>query len=124
MKIGPVEIYFRRGNTTVGDETLNFLNNDQRVQSGVSRMARSEVKNYLAELAEDAEMPFSSPEAFLRLVRTKLAAALLAERHNVNPISLDELEERRLQAKSNMNLVNGAFGLDEEELDHIVRSDN
>lgn len=39
----------------------------------VGRIARGEVKNYLAELAEETEMPFGSPAAFLQGLRTMLA---------------------------------------------------
>lgn len=39
----------------------------------VAKVARSEVKNYLAELAEEAEVPFGSPAAFLCGVRDLLA---------------------------------------------------
>jgi hypothetical protein len=35
----------------------------------VAKMARSEVKNYMAELAEDAGVPFGSPAVFLRLIQ-------------------------------------------------------
>jgi hypothetical protein len=38
----------------------------------IARMARSEVKNYLAELAEEAEVPFGNPAGFLRGIRTYL----------------------------------------------------
>jgi hypothetical protein len=41
-------------------------------QSMIARMARSEVKNYLAELAEEAEMPFVSAAGFLRGVRSSM----------------------------------------------------
>jgi hypothetical protein len=36
----------------------------------ITRMARSEVKNYLAQLAEQADMPFGDPAVFLRSLRT------------------------------------------------------
>jgi len=32
----------------------------------IAKMARSEVKNYLADLAEQAEVPFDDPVSFLR----------------------------------------------------------
>jgi hypothetical protein len=42
----------------------------QKVREGVAAMARSEVKNYLAELAELCEMPFTSPEGLIQALRT------------------------------------------------------
>jgi hypothetical protein len=35
-------------------------------------MARAEVKNYLAELAEESNLPFYGPAAFLRGLRIEL----------------------------------------------------
>jgi hypothetical protein len=35
----------------------------------IAKMARSEVKNYLAQLAEEAEMPFGDPAGFLRAIQ-------------------------------------------------------
>jgi hypothetical protein len=54
----------------------------------VARMARSEVKNYLADLAELAELPFVSPQVFLKVVR----AVLLEEDRAPDPA--DEEAER------------------------------
>jgi hypothetical protein len=39
-------------------------------RAAVAKVARSEVKNYLAELAELCEMPFVSPEGFVQALRT------------------------------------------------------
>jgi len=39
----------------------------------VAKIARAEVKNYLAELAEQAERPFHNPSHFLAAVRVDLA---------------------------------------------------
>lgn len=96
---------------------------DAEVKQSIARLARSEAKNYLAELAENAEMPFSSPEAFLSLVRTKLAAALLVERMNSeHSITLDELEERHLEDDPTWKReLDETFGPDNL---HIVRGDN
>jgi hypothetical protein len=49
----------------------------------ISKMARSEVKNYLAKLAEEAEMPFGSADAFLRVLRTAVDG--IAEAREVVP---------------------------------------
>ena len=35
----------------------------------VAKAARSEVKNYLAQLAEAAEMPYTGPEGFIEALR-------------------------------------------------------
>jgi hypothetical protein len=40
----------------------------------VAKIARSEVKNYLAELAEQAEIAFEGPAPFLSHIRTMSAA--------------------------------------------------
>lgn len=45
-----------------------LLRTDPEARQIVARMARSEVKNYLAQLAEEAEIPFASPTKFLALV--------------------------------------------------------
>lgn len=43
-----------------------------------ARMARSEVKNYLAELAEENDLPFGSAAGFLRGIRSALAGMSVA----------------------------------------------
>lgn len=35
----------------------------------VAKVARSEVKNYIAQLAEVAEMPYTGPEGFIEALR-------------------------------------------------------
>ena len=86
----------------------------------VAKMARSEVKNYLAELAEENELPFGDPAAFLAQVRTRLAAALLVERMNKeHGITLDDLEQRHAEADPAFDPL--------RQLDdglHIIRGDN
>ena len=47
----------------------------------VARMARSEVKNILAEVAEAVEMPYLSPEHFMRDLRLQLDKWTLEMRH-------------------------------------------
>jgi hypothetical protein len=39
------------------------------VWNAISRIARGEVKNYLAEIAEEAEIPYTSPIDFMREAR-------------------------------------------------------
>jgi hypothetical protein len=73
MKIGPVELYWNPGPCTVAAEVRDYLADAPEVQRAVARMARSEVKSYLAGLAEEAEVPFLSPAAFLRGVRAVMA---------------------------------------------------
>jgi len=66
----------RLGNFYITRETTNWQDRvsehalhwflSPRGQQVVARMARAEVKNYLAEIAEEAGMPFTGPEEFLR----------------------------------------------------------
>jgi hypothetical protein len=69
MKAGPFEFYWHPGPGTVAAEVRGYLAGAPEVQRAVARMARSEVKSYLAGLAEEAGIPFSSPGAFLRGLR-------------------------------------------------------
>lgn len=69
MKFGPFEIYYHPGETTVEQAVKRHLATDPGVARAIARMARSEVKNYLAELAEDAEVPFGDPVSFIRTVK-------------------------------------------------------
>lgn len=55
MKIG--NVYVTRQETLLHDPEYRKI---------IAKIARAEVKNYLAELAESAEMPFPSPEGYLR----------------------------------------------------------
>jgi hypothetical protein len=66
MKIGPFEFYWNPGPDTVTARVRGYLASAPEVQRAIARMARSEVKNYLAELAEQAEVPFAGPAAFVR----------------------------------------------------------
>jgi hypothetical protein len=67
MRIGPVHITMLspRRETVLRDEIRAHLTSIP-VQNAIARMGRSEVKNYLAELAEKADLAFESPESFLR----------------------------------------------------------
>lgn len=53
----------------VQQQVRAFLGHPDHGRLIMARMARSEVKNYLAELAEEANMPFRSPGAFLGEVK-------------------------------------------------------
>jgi hypothetical protein len=66
MRIGALHITILspRRETVLRDEIRAHLTSVP-VQGAIARMARSEVKNYLAALAESADLPFNSPELFL-----------------------------------------------------------
>lgn len=66
VKVGPVEVFFNRRGALI-EATRAYLRSPE-VSESVARMARSEVKNYLAELAEEAEIPFGGAAEFLRVV--------------------------------------------------------
>jgi hypothetical protein len=73
MKIGPIEIMWHPGTTTtLREAVLEHMKTDPEVGMIAAKMARSEVKNYLAALAERAEYPFDSPAGFLRAIRVNL----------------------------------------------------
>lgn len=97
MRIGSFEIKTQRlVRKTIAEQVSEHLAS-QEVREIVARMARSEVKNYLALLAEENDLPFSDPAAFLAQVRTRLAAALLVERMNKeHGITLEDLERRHV----------------------------
>ena len=69
MKIGSFVIRReRKVRATIADKVSAHIGGDQ-VREAIARMARSEVKNYLAELAEAAEIAFVNPAHFLALVK-------------------------------------------------------
>jgi hypothetical protein len=73
MKIG--SIYITRRKTAKEIHESQLIKNWLRSVEGrelVSRMARSEVKNYLAEIAEEAEMPFVSAATWLRGIQLQI----------------------------------------------------
>lgn len=72
MKFGPIEVLFNPGEATVEVATRNYLRSPMG-RMHIARMARSEVKNYLAELAEKAEMPFNSPSEFIKALERDIA---------------------------------------------------
>jgi len=70
MRIGAIEVHWLRRHPVSGLRELPWgaLRQDlsPAARQAVARVARSEVKNYLAELAEDSEIPFGNPAGFLR----------------------------------------------------------
>lgn len=66
MKIGALEIYWHPGISTLGTAVRDHMRDDPNIRQIAASMARSEVKNYLAQLAEDAELPFRSPVGFIQ----------------------------------------------------------
>lgn len=65
------------GGRSLKVEVGRVVKHDPEVRGLVAAMARSEVKNYLADLAEQAGVPFSSAEGFIThvTVASKMAAA-------------------------------------------------
>lgn len=60
MRVGPLHLTWRT--QPQKQELIAYLRGDMDVRELVARLARSEVKNYLAEIAERDEVPFVSPE--------------------------------------------------------------
>jgi hypothetical protein len=52
----------------INEAIIGFLTDHPAAREAVARMARSEVKNYLAEVAEQAQVPFDDPVSCLRNV--------------------------------------------------------
>lgn len=66
MKLGSITISKqKRTRRTISQQVSDHLASAE-VRELLARMIRSEVKNHLAELAEEAEMPFPSAAGFLR----------------------------------------------------------
>ncbi len=76
MKFGPIEVFFNPGEATVDAAVRDYLRGPA-VSEAIARMARSEVKNYLAEQAEKARLPFRSPEEFLKDLEALCLTALM-----------------------------------------------
>lgn len=108
MRIGSFEIKRqRRVKKTVKELATEYLAS-QEAREIVARMARSEVKNYLAELAEGAEMPFGDGASFLAYVRgCVVTAGKLELEHRIFGSDAE-----REQAKRNLRLVDAAFSPD------------
>jgi hypothetical protein len=71
MKIGALEIYWHPGGFSVHATIAATMRTHPPFRALLAKIARAEVKNYMAELAEDAEMPFIGPAEFLRIVRSE-----------------------------------------------------
>jgi len=69
VKFGPIEVFFNPGEATVDAAARSYLRS-QEVSESVARMARSEVKNYLAELAEEIGEPYHGAAEFLKHMAT------------------------------------------------------
>jgi hypothetical protein len=69
VKIGNVAITRQRKVKKTIAEQVGAHLVTQDVRDIIARMARSEVKNYMAELAEAAELPFGDAAVFLGLIR-------------------------------------------------------
>lgn len=70
MKIGSLHITWLASQKQRDQQeaVIGFLRDHPAGREVVARMARSEVKNYLARLAEEAEVPFDDPVSCLRNV--------------------------------------------------------
>lgn len=70
MKIGPVHVTWQtsRQERILAHQIRRFLAVDETGRQVVARMARSEVKNALAEIAEEAGVPFGDPAEFVKQV--------------------------------------------------------
>lgn len=66
MKIGALEIYWHPGASTIGATVREHMRDDPKISQIAASMARSEVKNYLAQIAEAAELPFRSSVEFIQ----------------------------------------------------------
>jgi hypothetical protein len=71
MRIGAVEIYWSRTGPTFRELIKIYLQEDA-IRELFARLARSEVKNYLAELAEQNELPLHGPATFIRNVNAMM----------------------------------------------------
>jgi hypothetical protein len=67
------EIHHLRRHPVSGDRELpwDILQRDlaPNTRAIVAKAARSEVKNYIAYLAEQAQMPYTGPEGFIEALR-------------------------------------------------------
>lgn len=79
MRIGPIEIHRLRRHPESGRRELpwDILRQDLSPAAAaiVARVARGEVKNYLAEIAEQAGVPFGAPADFVHQVHMDAALA-------------------------------------------------
>lgn len=69
MRIGSFEIVRKRKVRKTIEEKVGDYIGTEEVRALVAKIARSEVKNYMAWLAEEAEMPWTGPVDWLGKVR-------------------------------------------------------
>jgi hypothetical protein len=70
MRIGPLHVTWM---TSKLEQMISATLTGLFGRGLIAKIARGEVKNYLAELAEQSERPFVNPSFFLAKVRTDLA---------------------------------------------------
>jgi hypothetical protein len=77
MKIGNLFITWKTPQQRVQVTSIarRWLEDRNEGRELVARLARSEVKNYLAEIAEEAEMPFVSGAGFLHALLADAVSA-------------------------------------------------
>ena len=66
MKIGAIAVYWHSGGNSIHEVVAATMKTHPAFSALVAKMARAEVKNYLAELCEQAEVPFTNPVEFVR----------------------------------------------------------
>ena len=68
MKLGPLHVTWQTSQKQRDGQAavLSYLASHPEARAITAKMARSEVKNYLADLCEQAEIPFGDPAQFLR----------------------------------------------------------
>lgn len=72
MRIGSLHLTWLPGEKNPIDAQVRTYFGSIQGQQIMSRMARSEVKNYLAEICEQAEISFASPAQFIAVVKEAL----------------------------------------------------
>lgn len=68
MKFGPIEVYYNPSKTSIIVDAVREYLRSEEVSRAVYRMARSEVKNYMAEVCEAADVPFEGPEKLVHTI--------------------------------------------------------
>jgi hypothetical protein len=71
MKIGALEVYWHPGENSMHQVVMATMKTHPAFRALVAKIARAEVKNYLAEIAEQAELPFCGPVEFIRELQKK-----------------------------------------------------
>src|SRR5579872_939592 len=72
MRFGNIEIVRKKKERKTIEQKVGEHLLSQDVRDIIARMGRSEVKNYLGDLAEEAELPFVSPSRFLGQIKADL----------------------------------------------------